>query len=103
MLKEYTARTTASSSFFVLQNLIDCATNSGNQGCQGGQMVNGFAYIIKNKGIDTEKSYPYVGKVSFNIYIHGRAGVPGVPGTPAQYTRCARYIRYSQVHQVYSR
>ncbi|XP_048132632.1 zingipain-2-like [Rhodamnia argentea] len=43
------------------QQLIDCATNGGNQGCQGGWMDNGFQYIIDNKGISSESDYPYVG------------------------------------------
>ena len=30
-------------------------------------MVNAFDYIIKNGGIDTEKSYPYKGHVSAMI------------------------------------
>ncbi|NXU77889.1 CATS protein, partial [Oreotrochilus melanogaster] len=63
------------------QNLIDCSTTYGNQGCSGGFMTNAFQYIIDNQGIDSEDSYPYTAQNGTCEY-----------NSSARAATCSRYV-----------
>uniref|UniRef100_A0A0D9ZS82 Uncharacterized protein n=1 Tax=Oryza glumipatula TaxID=40148 RepID=A0A0D9ZS82_9ORYZ len=41
------------------QELVECARNGQNSGCNGGIMDDAFAFIARNGGLDTEEDYPY--------------------------------------------
>ncbi|XP_028646959.2 procathepsin L-like [Erpetoichthys calabaricus] len=70
LLKRTTGRLVALSP----QNLMDCSSDFGNHGCNGGYLTTSFKYVKLNNGIDSEKSYPYEHKEGRCRYcLRGRA------------------------------
>lgn len=43
------------------QQLVDCAGDFDNHGCNGGLPSHAFEYIFSADGISTEAAYPYYG------------------------------------------
>lgn len=46
------------------QQIVSCGQKYGNQGCNEGPTDSAFDYVKNNKGVQTEKSYPYTSGVA---------------------------------------
>ncbi|KAJ8664938.1 hypothetical protein QAD02_006600 [Eretmocerus hayati] len=44
------------------QQLVDCSTQTGNLGCQGGSLRNTLRYLERARGLMTDATYPYTAK-----------------------------------------
>ncbi|KAI4296894.1 hypothetical protein L6164_036814 [Bauhinia variegata] len=66
------------------QQLVDCDTDTGNEGCGGGWMDNGFKYIIGNEGLASEADYPYQGiEGTCSTSVTAAAQISGYEDVPA--------------------
>lgn len=50
------------------QQLVDCAQDFNNHGCEGGLPSQAFEYILFNKGLMTEDDYPYTAIDGICVY-----------------------------------
>ncbi|NXR33784.1 CATH protein, partial [Zosterops hypoxanthus] len=69
------------------QQLVDCAQAFNNHGCSGGLPSQAFEYILYNKGLMGEDSYPYrakEGRVLHPWSLHSQE-MRGDPGSLLQY------------------
>lgn len=58
-LEAHTLIKYGSTDYYAEQQLVDCAQDFDNHGCNGGLPSHAFEYIQHAGGISTEKSYPY--------------------------------------------
>lgn len=56
------------------QQLIDCAQEFDNQGCNGGLPSHAFEYIHSVGGLDTEAAYPYLASDSSCSFLKDKVG-----------------------------
>ncbi len=53
---------TGPETYMSTQQVVDCDIGGGDYGCRGGDTITAYAYLMKAKGIESEKTYPYTAK-----------------------------------------
>lgn len=79
------------------QQLIDCSSDNGNKGCNGGNITNAFDYI-KTDDLCTQSYYPYTGTKDFCkewLYCHTSFMIKSYQSIP-QRSKLAIYTALSQ-------
>ena len=82
------------------EDLVECDTDEGDQGCQGGLMDNAFKFIEKH-GLAAEAAYPYISGTGIRGSECGMrrfpstrpSATPGWPAWPAHWTSAASMVR----------
>jgi len=67
------------------QQLIDCSTAYGNDGCGGGWMYTSFEYIRDNGGLNSEAEYPFQQKLGLVAHMKCRFNPDGTRVTVTGY------------------
>jgi xylem cysteine proteinase len=64
-----------------VQQAVDCSSSYGNNGCYNGRMDNVFSYV-RDVGINTWNSYPYVGTLQSCKAFSGLFKISGYTSVP---------------------
>ncbi|CAH1391958.1 unnamed protein product [Nezara viridula] len=62
------------------QQLVDCSTDYGNEGCNGGYAQAAYSYLLDVRGLEREDAYPYEAKNRSCRYNKDKV----VPGTKVE-------------------